>query len=167
MGRFQQMWSNSWLYLLTLMLRSPKGSTRVSGVISERDWLTQGSRGMLFLKLSQAQAIRTVFEDIMRIQMAPDFLSARSVHCVSLCTFIFLSVCYLISTIIDFCIPGPMSLWNRFSYTDRLINLKVFIATSVIRGKKTIPTILECSFVMQLSTVWILVIIIVIKIRWL
>lgn len=53
--------------------------------------------------IESAQAIRTVFEDIMRIQMAPDFLSACSVHCVSVCTCI-LPFCYLISTIIDFCI---------------------------------------------------------------
>lgn len=59
-----------------------------------------------------------------------------------------------------------MLLWNCFSYADRLINLEVFIATSVIRGE-IILTLLECSFVMQLLTVWILVIITVIKITWL
>lgn len=62
---------------------------------------------MLFLKLSQAQAIRTVFEDIMRIQMAPDFFYQRAQSTVyHFAPIFFLSVCYLISTIIDFCIPG-------------------------------------------------------------
>lgn len=49
MWRFQQVWSRSQLYLLTLMLWSPNRSRRASGVISERDRLTQGSRVVLFL----------------------------------------------------------------------------------------------------------------------
>lgn len=49
MDVFQQMRSHSWLYLLTLMLWSPKASTRASGVISKRDRLTQRSCDMLFL----------------------------------------------------------------------------------------------------------------------
>ena len=57
------------LYLLTLMLWSPKAS---SGVISERDRLTQGSLHVVSL-IESAWAICTVFEDIMRIQMASDF----------------------------------------------------------------------------------------------
>lgn len=73
------------LYLLTLMLWSPKAS---SGVISERDRLTQGSLHVVSL-IESAWAICTDFEDIMRIQMPPRFLSACSVHRLSVCTFFY------------------------------------------------------------------------------
>lgn len=65
--------------------------------------------------------------------MAPDFISMYSPPFISL--YLYFAFSYFFSTIIDFCIYSqPDVVLEYFSYTDSLINLKEFIATSVIRG---------------------------------
>lgn len=130
-------------------------------------WTRQTDAGVLRHVVSLiewAQAIWKDFEGIMRIQMAPDFYQCAQPTIYQFVPFFFYFAfllfhfhCYWFSVFIP-------SLVLLFSCTDRLINLKVFIAVcDKGRNHSYSFKVVGFFFPMQLLPIWIIIIITAIK----
>lgn len=107
----------------------PKQAHRPAGLsVKETDW--RRGPATCFLLIESAQAIWKDFEGIMRIQMASDFINVYSPLFISLYLY-FSSLLFHSHLYWFFCIYSqPNVIVEQFSYTDSLINLKVFIISS-------------------------------------
>lgn len=109
----------------------PKQAHGPAGLsVKETDW-----RGTCCFTnwVHTGEAIRKDFEGVMRIQMAPDVINGHSPPFISshlyFAFFLISSPPLLISEFTH----SLMLLWKRFSCSDRLINLEVFIVATAIR----------------------------------
>ena len=138
------MCSHSWLDLLTLTLRSPKATAGTSGVISERDRLTQRSCNMLFSNWVRTSNLERLWRynensNVLWIYfffyyhyLLFFFISRHSPPFIGWDLYFSISLFHF--HLYWFCIYSqPLVIAEEISYTDRLINLEVFTAALMMR----------------------------------